>query len=246
MNRSLLVSFWAVGALLAGCGGGGGSAGSPAPAPAPSPSPSPAPGIDANAAWQNFLKVANTWSVSGIASDSNNYTITLQVQPQQPATFPWDGNIYSTSKSTATVGIGGLGTNQSVSTSFYNATSFAVSGTTSKVNADPTTCSVVTGTSSTPPTSAQVGDTGPLQTYNDYNGCVPATSTQLGTSVTTWSLVADGSINLFCIDTKVNRNNVLDNSESDCFQVANDGTLGTSARIMITQSSGFTLTAKNY
>lgn len=267
MNRSLQVSLWAVAALLSACGGGGGStdnaAGTPSSTcggcslggqtgnpPSPGPSPAPAPGtFNANAAWRNFLTGAttNNWSVSGTASDGSTHTIGLSVTvPQQQDIFAVDGRTYANSDATAVVGVAGLGLHSTTSRSYYDPATFAVAGTRTKFDANSPTCSVATA-STTPPTSVTIGATGPLQTLNDLNGCTSG-SALTGTSVTTWSVQADGVVNFFCLNTVArDLSNTATSTESDCVEVAEDGTLGTRARITFVQAQpNVTLVAKNY
>ncbi|CAG1013804.1 hypothetical protein BURC_00523 [Burkholderiaceae bacterium] len=261
MNRSLLVSMWAVTALLAGCGGGGSDSGTPppppaptppapapAPAPAPSPAPAPATSVNVNAAWRNFLTTTNSWTVTGTASNGNTYSITFDTAPDISEVFPLTGTSFSTSKANAFLLIAGLPTSTTTSRSYYNPSTFEVAGTRNRVGNEPETCSIAIA-SAAPPTTASIGASGPLQTFNDLNSCVLASASQTGTSVTTWSLRDDAGTTLFCLNTtQRNMSNAVLFAESDCVQVAADGTLGPRALVDLTQNvpSALTLTAKNY
>ena len=241
MDRSLRVSLWAVAALVAACGGGGGSGGGSAPPPPPPPPPPPASGFNANMAWRNLLTGATThlWSVTGTASNGNAYTITLaSAAASGQAVFPVNGTAYSAGDITGTIGISNLGLQSSTSRSYYDPTTFVVAGTRTTVNSNAATCSTTTA-SLAPPTATALGTSGALQSLNDLDGCLP-TSAVVGTSTTTWSVEADGVVNLFCLNTTASTY-----SESDCFEVSTDGTLGARARISLTQPT-LTLVAKNY
>jgi len=243
MDRSLRVSLWAVAALLAACGGGGGSGGGSAPTPTPPPPP-PAPGtFNANAAWRNFLATSNTWSVSGVASNGNTYTISLAVAPSSSAVFPVNGLIYGTSTATVLSGIPGLATDQTISISYYDPATYKLAGTKTVFDNGAPTCSVVTATA-LPPDATAVGTTGPMQTFNDLQGCL-GTSPLAGTSVTTWSIETESGINYFCLNTtaKDTAGTTLQ-TEGDCVQVVESGSLGAAARITLTRP-GFSLVAKS-
>ena len=139
-------------------------------------------------------------------------------------------------------------TSTTSSRSYYDPGTFEVRGTSNRAGSNPETCSIAIS-SVAPPTSAAIGTSGPLQTFNDLNSCVLASASQTGTSVTTWSLRDDAGIALFCLNTtQRNMGNAVLFTESDCVEVAADGTLGTRARVDLTQNvpSAVTLTAKNY
>jgi hypothetical protein len=242
MDRSLRVSLWAVTALLTACGGGGGSSGGSTPTPPPPPPPPPS-GFNAKAAWQNLLtgNTTHLWTgVVGTANNGNAYTITLASANAGSATFPVDGKPYMAGDITGTVGIGGIGLNSSTSRSYYDPATLYVWGTRTTINSNPATCSVASTTPSAPPTAADIGASGPLQSLNDLNGCLP-TSTVTGTTTTTWSVKVDGTVNLFCLNTTASTY-----TESDCFEVATNGDLGARAWVHLAQSTGLTLDAKNY
>jgi hypothetical protein len=254
MNRSLFVSVWAVAAFVSACGGGGGGAGSPAPVPAPPPAPVPGPPppageFNVNAAWRNLLSSTTpTWDTAGVDSSGKSHTISLSFAAAAPSVFPINGLTYGAADGTAVSGIQGLGLNQSVSRSYYDPATFKVAGTRTQMNADPAVCSVVTATD-IPPTAAHVNDSGPLTTFDDRNGC-SSTSPSVGTSVTTWSVETDASatpaLNFFCLNTiSRNTSNVVTGTESECLEIAGNGTLGARARITVTEGS-LSLVSKNY
>ncbi|HJV60349.1 MAG TPA: hypothetical protein VJ743_05345 [Albitalea sp.] len=251
MNRSMRVSMWAVAALIAGCGGGGSAGSAPTPTPPPPPPPPPANAFAVNAAWRNLLSgsTTNNWTVTGTASDGSAYSFGLSSAPAPSQVFPLTGTLYSAGDITALVQIGSLGIHRTVNRSFYDPATFVVVGTQSTLDTNSPVCSVATA-SVAPPTSAAMAASGaaptggPLQSFNDMNSCVQASATKTGTSVTTWSLEADGAVNLFCLNTlsKDTADTTLQ-LESDCFEIAQDGTLGTRARVTLARPS---VVAKNY
>jgi hypothetical protein len=249
--------MWAMAALLTACGGGGGSSGGSAPPPPPAPAPAPSgPPFDVSAAWRNLLtaNTTKTWTVNGTASNGSAFTITLtNAAPQTAQVFGVTGATSSASDATAQLAIaGGALTVQTTSTtSYFDPATFVVTGVrkTPVTPTGPATCSIpsasVASASVTPPASAAVGANGPLQTFDDLNGCVPA-STKTGTSVTTWSMEAEGAVNLFCQNTTSTLvGNSLEAKQATCLEVAQDGTLLTRARVTIAQGT-VTLVAKNY
>ena len=144
--------------------------------------------------------------------------------------------------------IADLTTSTTSSRSYYNPGTFVVAGTRNQVGNNPETCSIATA-SVAPPTSASIGMSGALQTFNDLDSCVLASADLTGTSVTTWSLRDDAGTTLFCLNTtKRNTGNAVLSIESDCVQVSADGTLGARALVDLTQNvpTALTLTAKNY
>jgi hypothetical protein len=238
--------MWAVAALLTACGGGGGGSGSPAPAPGAAPppgAPAPAPadgGFNVNAAWQNFLRTSQTWDTLGVADDTKTYSIKLSVAPTLSSVFAVNGVSYSTSEVTVVSGIQGLGLDQSVSRSYYDPATFKLAGTRNVMNSDPATCSVVTATD-VPPTSAEVGDDGDMQTFDDLQGC-SAQSAKSGTSRTTWSLEQESGTTYFCLNTTArDLTATVLQTDSECVEVSKNGDLGDKARITV-ERPGFSLT----
>jgi hypothetical protein len=254
MNRSLRVSIWALAGFLTACGGGGGGGGdgggTPAPAPgAPAP-PAPAPGapappspdsFDVGAAWRNFLTTSNNWSVAGEADNGSNYTVDLTTTPGNPATF--SGITYATTTTTALLALEGLPIGRTDSVTYFDADTYVAAGTSNIVNAESETCSAAVS-SDMPPSAAEVGDSGPLQTLEDLDGC-ETNSAQTGTTVTTWSLEEEAGATFFCLNTVARElDDTVEFTESDCFEVDQDGTLGDKARITLEQP-GFNLVATN-
>jgi hypothetical protein len=211
--------------------------------------PPPAGQFNANAAWRNLLSSTTpTWDTAGVDNSGKSHTISLSFAAAPPSVFPLNGFTYGAADATAISGIQGLGLNQSVSRSYYDPATYKVAGTRTQVNTDPPVCSVVTATE-VPPTAASINDVGPLTTFDDRNGC-SSSSPSVGTSVTTWSLETDASasptLNFFCLNTTSrDTSNAVTSIESECLEVAGNGTLGTRARITVTQGS-LSLVSKNY
>jgi len=236
--------MWAVAALTTGCGGGGGDSGA-APSPSPAGSPSPA-AYNLRAAWQNFLTSTGThsWSVSGTASDHKAYTLTLSTAPGLSQVFPVNGNTYATSDATVGFGLSGLALTSTVTRNFYDATTFAVAGTRTTINAQTPTCSAAAAAATALPTAAHIGDSGTLESFNDLNGCVQSSTTTGSSSVTAWSLQnaanpapTAGALSLFCQLTTVrNTSGTQIERDSICIEVSPDGTLGSRAWVDIEQS----------
>lgn len=251
-RKQQLVVALAAAVLTTACGGGGGGGGGPtptppppAPAPNPAPPPPPAPGtFNAFQAWKNFLTTTRTWTVTGTANDGKSYTIALSTSPGTTQLFPINGTAYATARVTAEQKVGGLTIGSSEALTYYDST-YAAVGTRNVINTAPATCSVATS-SELPPVATALQTNGPLQVFNDLNGCLP-NSTTTGTSTTTWSVVNNENIDFFCLSTAVrNANNAVTSTELDCIEVQQDGTLGDKARISVQVTGGLTLVARNY
>jgi hypothetical protein len=239
-KQQLVVALAA--AVLTACGGGGGDAGGGPPPPPPPPPPAPT-SINAALAWRNFLVTTQSWTVTGVGSDGQTYTLGLVLTPGPNQMFPVNGLTYATSESELSLRIGNLGVLTATSVSYFDSTSYILAGTRNIENADPATCSVATA-STVPPGSAAIGTSGALQTFNDLNGCL-TNSPSAGSSTTTWSVESENNVTFFCQNTRFrNTSGAETASGSTCVQSAADGTLGAKARISMTQP-GFTLTARN-
>jgi hypothetical protein len=226
-------------AVLSACGGGGGDAGSGPPPPAAGPTT-----IDAAAAWRNFITTNQNWIVGGVGNDNKGYVINITLTPGTAQVFPLNGTTYATTTAAVATRIGGIDIPTTSNISYFNPTTYVLAGTrNTDANAAPT-CSETTA-SVVPPTSAAIGSSGALQTFNDRNGCL-STSTSEGTSTTTWSVESEAGITFFCLNTTTrNLAGAVEATESDCVQSAADGTLGPKARVSLSQAGGFTLVARN-
>lgn len=227
-------------AVLSACGGGGGDSGGGAPTPPP---PSAA-SIDAAAAWRNFITTPQSWIVGGVGSDNKGYVISITLTPGSAQVFPLNGTSYATTTANVATRIGGIDIPTTSNISYFNPTTFVLAGTRNTDANNPPTCSETTA-STVPPTSAAIGASGPLQTFNDRNGCTTNSASE-GTSVTTWSVDSEAGVTFFCLNTTTrDLNGVVEATESDCVQSAADGTLGPKARVSLTQAGGFSLVARN-
>jgi hypothetical protein len=227
-------------AVLSACGGGGGDSGGSAPPPPPAGATS----IDAAAAWRNFITMPQAWLVGGVGNDNKGYVISITLTPGTSQVFPLNGTSYATTTANVATRIGGIDIPTTSNVSYFNPTTYVLAGTrNTEANGTPT-CSETTA-STVPPTSAAVGSSGALHTFNDRNGCL-AGSTSEGTSVTTWSVESEAGITYFCLNTTArNLAGAVEATEADCVQAAADGTLGAKARVTLTQAGGFTLVARN-
>jgi len=246
MNQLTRISLGRVGAvgalivLLAACGGGGGGSSGGGGTTAAT--------FNVNAAWHNLLTVTQTWTTSGVSTiDSKTYGVSIAVAPGATAAFPVTGTTYAVSDSTAILSLGGLGIANTTSATYFDAATNVAAGTRDRANGGAATCTVATA-SVAPPTAAQlVGATGALQTFDVYDGCLsPATlNGKIGTSTVTWSLMSTGGVTFFCLNgTRRDLAGTITAFEIDCFEVAESGTLGTHARITVSNSS-INVTATN-
>ncbi len=228
-----LLALMLGGALLAGCGGGGGDDTTPV-------NPGPVtPSYNASAAFHNMLTTSHAWILSGTGSDSKNYSVGVGLTPTGTGTFALDGATYSRSSQSLALAESGTSSAASNSTLYFGAGD-QVKG----VANDDGTCWVATPGAAVP-TSAHAGDSGTLYTAVLYPGCTAGLSSN-GTAVAKWSIETFDSINYFCTTTDVlSTSGVTQSRTAVCFQVNTDGSIGNQSRVTISNSSGFSLVAKN-
>lgn len=231
--RPLVATLWL--ALLAACGGGG-DAGNSGFTP-------PTNDFAVLAGYQRLMDSGGSWSVSGTGSDGLAYSATFAFAPAAAAVFPVSGATLARTLLTSS-SRQGSNTPQNVTAEFFREADARIQGARYSVGST-TVCSRSTA-AALPSVQAKVGTGGALVTLDDLAGCA-STSALDGSTTTTWSLAFERGIVMLCLDS-VGRNaaNAFIGSESDCVEMAADGTLGTRARVSIVQPGGFSLTMKNF
>lgn len=212
--------------LLAACGGGGGGGGS-----APTD-------YAVRAAQRKLLTQAASWTVSGTANGQAG-TLTVSNAPVSDALFAPLGA--QSARSQQTFSLQMLGdTSTSTGTYYFDRAGLAVFGTD---NGDGT-CSVATA-NTTIPEQAQVGAQGVLYQLDDRGSCASG-APRMGTTTTTWSIEADGSVVLLCLNsTAAGLTGAVNGSLALCVEIGTDGTPGVRARVTIA-ASGISLVMRNF
>jgi hypothetical protein len=224
MNRQHTWIALACAALMSACGGGGDSGANPFIPPTSDFNPL--------VGWQNLLGTGGRWTVSGTGSDGFAYPVT--------------GTAYERSILLSTLTQAGV--SQGTGTvEFFREADFRLQAARVTPANGAALCTQATA-SELPPSAAKVGDSGALVSLDDLNGCLPA-SLPIGTTVSTWSIDFERGFVLLCLNSVArDANSQVTGSESDCFELAEDGTLGTKARVtrVTIDDPSLTLVMKNF
>ena len=176
--------------------------------------------------------------MTGTGSNNQSFVVTIAFAALPPGPFPIGGATTARSEETITFVSAGQ-TSAGTITYYFEPTSAAFFGA-----AADGACSI--GTSNTAlPTEAAIGASGSLFNESDLDGCA-SNSVALGTSASTWSIVADSGVALLCWNLiSSDLAGTQNGSESICLEIAVDGTLGTKARFAI-NSAGLAISARNF
>ncbi len=224
-------------ALLAGCGGGGGGD-SATPPPVITPGPVVAT-INAAVAWHDYLTAAHTWKMTGKGADGRAYELAVDMKPGASAPFPLTGSSGQTTEQAVRFTIDGATSGTSGTLYFTNDTFIGVASSDGA-------CAPARGAMSALPAAATVGQQGPLYVLEGYAGC-KLSGQRLGTTTFTWSIEADGALNMFCITSQQqNAEGANIGSEVDCVEVSAGGALGAKAKFTLTKANGQSITGRNY
>ena len=219
-------------ALLAACGGGGDDA-----------------TFDAAAARLNMLDANASFTLSGVGSDGNTYTLAVGLSTAGVGIYPLTGELGARSLQTTTLIRNGVVLGPSTTTTqFYEPSSGLLIGVRAE---EDNTCATVIGNGALP-RAATVGSVGVLYDATSFDGC-GAGANVVGSVASSWSIEAEDGIAFFC--TNAEQRDTLGNtlaSEQDCIATDVDGTLGPYARVAVvlppsaSAPSGFSLVARNY
>ena len=245
--RSVLAAWLLLAStLLVACGGGGSSGSSP---PASSSSAIPPAGqpsassYDALRAWTNLHSTTRSWTVTGVASDSKSYELSLTTAPGGTAVFPVSGATATQSVFRNVLKDGATLVQDVTNEQFLDA-QYRQLGARVTAPGSPATCSKTEVIAALPLAGSLAGTTGPLYAATTLADC-SATGTPLGTSYHTWSVLNEGGVVYFCV-TSSNRfiGETSDQVSQTCIQTDASGTLGAKARIRLVLP-GFSVTATN-
>jgi hypothetical protein len=223
-------------ALLSACGGGDDDSGT-------SPFIPPTDEFAVLAGWQNLLTVGGTWELSGVGSDGASYEATIKIAPAAAAVFPPSGESFA--RTTVLASVSRNGVLDSASTlEYFRDVDLRVQAARRTIEGT-VTCAQTTA-SALPLTVAKIPASGPLATMDNLSPCVLGGVVD-GTTTITWSLEFERGIVLLCLNSEAVDllTGQATGRESDCIQIATDGTLGSRARVTIVVS-GLTLVMKNF
>jgi hypothetical protein len=210
---------------IAGCGGGGDD-GAPIFTP-------PDDDFDVAAAWAELLTTSRTWAASGVGSDGRTYALTLDTSPGGTDVFPVTGEGAARADAVISSTVDGVPV-EGVQQTFYDPGTLTILGLRTSVAGFGTTCDVST-LIGTLPSAAKVNESGLLASLDLLDGC-RADSLLLGTIELRWSIEFETGTTYFCLtSTERSTGGQVRSVESDCLQVAPDGTLGTKMRVSIDQ-----------
>ena len=242
MKTYLLPSLLASVALVTGCGGGGGSSASTA-----TPSAAPTPGAsvyDAQVAWTKLLSTTRSWTVSGRASDGQDYQLTLAVAPGGATVFPVTGvNAVKSIFRNRIVQVSTQVVQDVVNEQFIDS-GYRLLGSRITNDGGTPTCSKTDVIAAVPPSGSALGSSGPLYAATTLSDCTSA-ATSVGNSFHTWSVVADGGAVFLCVASSNRFLGISTDSLSEtCVETDPAGNLGQRARITLTLP-GFSVVATN-
>jgi len=235
MNRVTRVLLLAGFALLSACGGGGDSGHSGFIAPTHD--------FNAAAAWRNLLTTSATWVVAGRANDGLTYDLTISVAPASAAIFPVTNVVASRSNATIVFRQGNTILSNVLGETFFDTNHLKLGARFTDNSSGASSCDEATS-ASVPPAAATIGNSGALGTADLLTGCL-GDSLVAARSTSTWSLEFEAGISYFCVNsTERNLAGTVVATESDCLEVAATGTLGTRARVTVSDGN-FMLTMRS-
>jgi len=212
--------------LLAACGGGGGDP------------PPPPTSYAVRSAWTQLLTTAHSWTLTGTAPNSQQFTITMDFAPIPDGAFQVNGVMARRVQETLTIASGGQ-SDSAAQTIYLDPTSLAVIG-----FDEGGTCSVATSNSALPD-SASIGSGGPLFGLSDLVGCT-STAAVGGTTAGSWLLETVSGYALMCWNlVSMDLAGTQVASMSTCFEIGADGTVGGKARLTLS-AAGVDVTASNF
>lgn len=226
MRASFRHSLVALVVLVAGCGGGGGGGGGDNDAPAGP--------YDVAKAWQNALTTAYSYTATGKVSGTS-VSVTVTNTPFGAATYlhtiegsnPAQINIPATRVDQTTTASGGGFSESAIARVYYTGTANVV-GVEYPYAGGYVGCADVTTTLPLP-TSATLGQSGPLYSAIEYGMCSGGGVNGV-TSTATWSLNDYSGVPYFCInETELNPDGT--DISNECIEVRTDGSLGSRVRL---------------
>jgi hypothetical protein len=222
-------------ALVAGCGGGGGGGGGDTPAPAPTPTVT---SMNARTAWRALGAGAATrfLSVSGVGTDSANYQLSITIEPLRTETVNGTLTQRVSYSSVLTKNTLPLSTSE-FALNMVDGTGVAFAY--SEPNGD---CSLLSGSSEPPATTAVIGQSGTLFSGSMALNCDPRFV--LGTVSGSWRISSEGVRTFFCFNMD---RRLPSQRQETCIEVIDaTGTLGSRALVTLTAVTASPLVLRNY
>jgi len=212
-----------IAAALAACGGGGDA---------------PPATYAVNVAQRHLLVDGGSWTMNGTGPNGVAFTVTMDFAPATTGPFPVSGATAGQSLQTFTVQASGS-SDSAAQTIYFDPLNLALVGAESGG-----TCSV--GNSSAAlPASAMLGAGGTFFSGSDLDGCTGASNT-VGSTTIAWALESDHGVALLCWNLAFkDALGAPSGTQSNCVEVATDGSLGTRARFAVS-ALGLTVTARNF
>lgn len=182
-----------------------------------------------------MLTQPRSYSLSGVASDGKTYSLALSFAAASRYNFD-DGSSYPTMRITSQLSSNGV----PLSPAFVDYVYDDASGRMLRLNYSDGACGILTKTSSAP-TAATVGSSGPLFAGTKAGGCLKIGS--LSDLTGTWSIERDGANMLACMTVQT-KFLAVSRTEAYCFAVNEGGVPQSAARISLNSGEGLTMTLR--
>lgn len=247
MNRHLrLAPLLVASAVLAACGGGGDDSGNSGFIP-------PTNDFNAFAGYSALLypPQLRSWVVSGRGNDGNQYQFSLSVQALSDERFPLDGPAgtpwFVTRFGSTLVVNGNVEGTGAIDWFFDNQWAIrGVRAATTTGTTTSTTCdSILPNSVAVPPVAVKVNSSGQLYDADIRSSCTPGAG-DIGDSLTNWSVEFEAGLVFLCLSTTDSGPNATTTTEKDCVEIDAAGNLGTRARVSLSDSTNFSVVARNY
>lgn len=227
--------------LSTACGGGNGQSNNGIQSPPVLPPASTGVTVNAAAAWLQYLSTPRRWDIAG-QQNGNAYNLALVLTPGPVSTFPYSGQLASTTTQSLRLTFGGIATADTDGILYYTG-----DGLIGIVGGGATPRCAVIRTPFTPlPNNSRVGDGGTIVSLDSLAGCAP-NADRVGTVTLTWSIEQDLAVTLFCLTTvRQDPAGVPTGSETACVQSDAAGELAGGARLSLRRPDGTAISGKNY
>ncbi|MDB5962867.1 MAG: hypothetical protein JWP59_4161 [Massilia sp.] len=244
LKRALLCG--AIGLSLTACGGSdnndGNSDGSGIQSPPVLPPAGTGVTVNTAAAWQQYLTTPRRWEISG-QQNGNAYNLALVLTPGPISTFPFNGQLASTTTQSLRLTFAGVVNADTEGTLYHtnNRLIGIVGGSGSNAR-----CAVIRTPFTPLPDNSSVGASGTIISLDSMAGCSP-NAARVGTVTLTWSVEQDLAVTLFCLSTlRQDSAGVPAGSETACVQSNAAGELAGGARLTLRRTDGTEISGKNY
>ena len=206
---------------LASSGGGGGGDSTTAPASSTPQATAPTGDFAVGVAWATLLTSGGLWSASGAGSDGASYTFDIS------ASHVGSGTLAGAAVDRSNIAVVTKRTGTTVSSAVTGIVFSPATRETLRTTYSNSDCGIPSA-SSTPPSAAKIGASGPLFQTDDYYQCgfLPA-----GYTTATWSLEWTGRVPVLCINTNAINRAGQTTFQAICVEVTQAGKLGATSRL---------------